>query len=87
MKRYRLPIVLHPPTDGSEGRYFAEVPGVPGCYGWGETPADAMLDVENVFNSLAAKMFAQGEILPELSPMQLKPSNGAAVRGEVTVTS
>ena len=82
MKRYRLPVVLHPPTDGSEGRYFAEVPGIPGCYGWGETPADALDDVESVFNTLAAQLFDHSDSLPELAALQFMPSNGAAARDE-----
>ena len=87
MKQNRLPVVLHPPTDGSEGRYFAEVPGIPGCYGWGETPADALLDVESVFNTLAAQMFDQSDSLPELAALQFKPSNGAVARDEAVLAS
>ena len=85
MKRYRLPIVVHPPTDGSEGRYFAEIPGLPGCCGWGNTPAEAMFDVENVFHALAPTLVANDQSLLNLAPMKFKPSNGAVIRGEVTL--
>ena len=85
MKLYRFPIVLHPPTDGTEGRYFAEVPDIPGCHGWGLTPADAIYDVESVAQTLVPKVFADGHSLPEIAPMKFKPSNGGVVHGEVVV--
>lgn len=31
MKLYRLPVVMHEPSDNTEDKYMAEVPILPGC--------------------------------------------------------
>ena len=50
MKLYRLPIVMHEPSDQRENKYLAEIPALPGCRAWGDTSAEAL----EILQSLAA---------------------------------
>ena len=50
MKLYRLPIVMHEPSDETENKYLAEIPTLPGCRAWGDTSAEAL----EILHSLAA---------------------------------
>lgn len=47
MKRYELRYVMHEP---SEDKYMAEIPALPGCRVWGDTPEDAL----DILQSVAA---------------------------------
>ena len=42
MKQYRLPAVMYQPSEDTECKYMAEVPALPGCRAWGDTPAEAL---------------------------------------------
>ena len=50
MKLYRLPIVMHEPSDETENKYLAEIPALPGCRAWGDTLAETL----EILQSLAA---------------------------------
>ena len=38
MDLYRLRAVLREPSDDTEGKYLAEIPDLPGCRAWGDSP-------------------------------------------------
>ena len=50
MKLFRLPIVMHEPSDETENKYLAEIPTLSGCRAWGHTSAEAI----EILQSLAA---------------------------------
>ena len=50
MKTYKLPYVLYPPSQSTEpDKYMAEIPILPGCRAWGDTPAETL----DILQSLA----------------------------------
>ena len=50
MKHYKLRYVMHDPSEDTEHRYMAEIPALPGCRAWGDTPEDTL----DILESLAA---------------------------------
>ncbi len=48
MMLYRLPLVLHQPTEDTEDKYLAEVPDLPGCRAWGDTAAEALENLQSL---------------------------------------
>ena len=50
MKHYKLRYVLHDPSEETEDKYMAEIPALPGCRAWGDTPEDAL----DILQSVAA---------------------------------
>jgi predicted RNase H-like HicB family nuclease len=51
MKQYRLPVLMHPPSEETENKYLAEIPLLSGCRAWGDTPDEAM----EILRSVAAE--------------------------------
>jgi len=64
MKLYRLPLVLHEPDDGEEGKYLAEIPALPGCRAWGDTAAAALENLQGVATAFIESYRAWGGSLP-----------------------
>ncbi len=50
MKHYKLRYVMHDPSEETEDKYMAEIPALPGCRAWGDTPEDTL----DILESLAA---------------------------------
>ncbi len=48
MKHYRLRYVMHDPSEKTEDKYMAEIPALPGCRAWGDTPVDALDILQSV---------------------------------------
>ena len=48
MKHYKLRYVMHGPSEETEDKYMAEVPAIPGCRAWGDTPDDALYILQSV---------------------------------------
>lgn len=49
MKTYKLPYVLYPPSRSTEpDKYMAEIPILPGCRAWGDTPAETVDILQSV---------------------------------------
>ena len=42
MELYKLRAVLREPSEDTEDKYLAEIPDLPGCRAWGDTPAQAL---------------------------------------------
>ena len=47
-KQYRLAYTMRPPSDDTEDKYLAEIPALPGCRAWGDTPEEALWILESV---------------------------------------
>ena len=54
MKFYKLTYVMYDPSNGSTepDKYMAEIPAIPGCRVWGDTPEDTL----EILQDLASKM-------------------------------
>ena len=50
MKHYKLRYVMHDPSEDTEDKYMAEIPALPGCRAWGDSPEDAL----DILQSVAA---------------------------------
>ena len=48
MKHYKLRYVMHDPSEETEDKYMAEIPDLPGCRAWGDTPEDALDILQSV---------------------------------------
>ena len=68
MKWYRLSYVMHEPAEETEDKYMAEIPVLPGCRAWGDTPSETL---ENLQSVAAATIEVYGERGYEL-PAEVK---------------
>ncbi|NQW23326.1 MAG: type II toxin-antitoxin system HicB family antitoxin [SAR202 cluster bacterium] len=85
MKLYKLPLVIHEPSEETEDKYMAEVPALPGCKAWGDTPTEAMENLQSVAAGFIDSYRTSGDPLPsEVEAMSTEPS-GAHIPGEFTV--
>ena len=66
MKQYLLRYVLHGPSDDSGGMYMAEIPVLPGCQAWGDTPEETIDILTSVAGEFIASYRENGEELPEV---------------------
>ena len=64
MDLYRLRAVLREPSDETEGKYLAEIPDLPGCRAWGDTPAQALESLQSVASAFMASYRDRGDPLP-----------------------
>ncbi len=64
MKLYRLPLVLHEPTEDTEDKYMAEIPTLPGCRAWGDTAAETLANLQSVAGAFIESYRARGDALP-----------------------
>ncbi len=48
MKLYKLPLLMHEPSEDTEDKYMAEVPALPGCRAWGDTATEALENLHSV---------------------------------------
>ena len=80
MKQYKLAYVMYEPADSTEDdKYMAEIPALPGCRVWGDTPAETLYILEGVAEAYIQSCLEHGDPLPPgvvATPVQT---------GEVTV--
>lgn len=65
MKLYKLPIVLYEPSEDTNDLYMAEVPVLPGCRAWAETPSQVLEYVHGVAEAFIESYQDRGIPLPE----------------------
>ena len=65
MAQYRLPYRMKKPSEDTENMYMAEVPALPGCRAWGETPDDALSNLRSVAAEFIASYEEHGDELPD----------------------
>ena len=64
MAVYRLAYQIHDPTEDSDGLYMAEIPVLPGCRAWAETPESAIDILQSVGQEFLTAYKDNGEELP-----------------------
>ena len=66
MKTYKLPYVLYPPSQSTEpDKYMAEIPILPGCRAWGDTPDETVDILQSVAIATIEIRVERGYGLPE----------------------
>ncbi|MBM3120408.1 MAG: type II toxin-antitoxin system HicB family antitoxin [Chloroflexi bacterium] len=85
MKQYRLPVVVHQPSEETEYKYLAEVPVLPGCRAWGNTPAEATEYLQSVATKFIESYKIHGHVLPKAIEESAYELVGPAVKSELIV--
>ena len=65
MKHYKLRYVMHDPSDYTEDKYMAEIPDLPGCRAWGDTPEEALDILSSVAAATIEVCIERGYELPD----------------------
>ena len=66
MKAYKLQFVMYDPSESTElDKYMAEIPALPGCRVWGDTPEDALDILQDVTAAIIETHIERGYELPE----------------------
>ena len=64
MNRYKLSFVVYEPSEDTEDKYMAEIPALPGCRAWGDTPAETLNILEGVAEAFIQSYLEHGDPLP-----------------------
>ncbi len=64
MKLYKLSRVIHQPSEETEDKYMPEIPALPGCRAWGDTPTEVVEDLQSVEAGFIDSYRASGDPLP-----------------------
>ncbi|MBN1369692.1 MAG: type II toxin-antitoxin system HicB family antitoxin [Dehalococcoidaceae bacterium] len=64
MKQYSLHVIVHQPSEETENKYMAEVPLLPGCRAWGDTPGETLDYLRDVVNNYIRSSREHGDPLP-----------------------
>ena len=62
---YQLDYVLHEPSEEQGNLYMAEIPDLPGCRAWGETPRETLAELGTVAEQFILSYRDRGKPLPE----------------------
>ena len=65
LTEYKLPYILREPCEDNGNMYEAEVPILPGCRAWGETPEEALEFLESVAAAFIEIYEEEGRPLPD----------------------
>ncbi len=66
MKGYRLDYILYDPELSTEpDQYMAEIPALPGCRAWGDTPEETIESLQSVAAAFIDIYEENGEELPQ----------------------
>ena len=85
MNLYKLPIVLYEPSDDTNDMYMAEVPLLPGCRAWGDTPSLALEYIQGVSEAFIESYAEHGVPLPvDLDALAYK-TEARMVKAEITI--
>lgn len=82
MKHYKLRYVMHDPSEETEDKYMAEIPDLPGCRAWGDTPEDAL----DILSSVAAAFIESYMERDYELPTEVRASLIGTAANEVLVT-
>ena len=64
MELYQLNYVLHEPREDQGWLYMAEVPDLPGCRAWAESPKEALSELSVVAEQFILSYKDRGKHLP-----------------------
>ncbi len=82
MKLYKLSVTVAEPSEETEDKFMAEVPAIPGCRAWGDTPNEALENVQSVAAQFIESYRSAGDSLPaEVEAASVEP-HGNQVSGE-----
>jgi predicted RNase H-like HicB family nuclease len=85
MKLYKLPLVIHEPSEDTESKYMAEIPLLPGCRAWGDTAAEVLENLQCVASGFIESYRDSGDPLPpEVEAASSEPV-GNQIPGEMLV--
>ena len=62
---YKLSVAMHAPSEETEGKYLAEIPVLPGCRAWGDTPEEALDILQSVAAATIEVYEERGYDLPD----------------------
>lgn len=66
MKAYKLQFVIYDPSESTEpDKYMAEIPALPGCRVWGDTPDDTIEILQDVAAAIIETRIERGYGLPD----------------------
>ena len=66
MKAYKLRFVIYDPSESTEpDEYMAEIPALPGCRVWGDTPEDTIDILQDVAAGIIETYNERGYELPD----------------------
>jgi len=85
MKLYRLPLMMHQPSEDTEDKYMAEIPILPGCRAWGDTPAEALENLQGVAAGFIESYRSRGDALPQEVEAASLESDDTRILSEVLV--
>ena len=85
MKLYKLLIVIQEPSDETEDKFMAEVPCLPGCRAWGNTPAEVLENLHSVTAGFIESYRSRGEPLPAEVEAASSESISSQSSGEMLV--
>ena len=64
MKHYKCRYIMHEPSEETEDKHMAEIPALPGCRAWGDTPEDALDILQSVATASIEVYIERGYELP-----------------------
>ena len=85
MKQYKLAVTMHEPTDDTENKYMAQIPIMPGCRAWGDTPPEALENLRSVAGEFIRSYQEHGQRLPKAVQEAAYELVGPKIAAEVTV--
>ena len=85
MKLYRLPVLMHEPSQDTEDKYLAEVPALPGCRAWGDTAAEALENLQSVAAGFIESYRSRGDPLPPEVEAASSELGSTQISGEMLV--
>ena len=66
MKAYKLQFVMYDPSESTEpDKYMAEIPALPGCRVWGDSPEETMDILQDVAAGIIETHVERGYELPD----------------------
>ena len=85
MKQYRLPVIIHQPSEETENKYLAEVPVLVGCRAWGDTPEEALDNLRSVASEFIRSYKEHRQALPKAVEEAAYELVGPKVSTDVTI--
>jgi len=85
VRQYKLPVTMYQPGEDTEYKYMAEVPILPGCRAWGDTPGEALENLQSVASEFIRSYQEHKDPLPKTVEETAFELVGAKTATEVTV--
>ena len=87
MKLYRLSLVMHEPSESTEGKYLAEILALAGCRAWGDTAAETLEHLQSVAAAFIESYRSRGDALPPEVEASASDSVGTRTGSEVLIAA